>query len=264
MKTSKKGFTLTEIIIVVAIIVIISGAAIAGIAVTVKNAGERGEQIAELHGDNWESGAKQNIKDNVPTLGADTVYEESLDTPTPAPESDGTEGGGSGDEDDGSSTGGGSTDGGSTSGGSTDGGSTSGGSTDSNTTTGGGTSSDTTTGGDTISGGSSGSSSSGSSVTVSFPKTVTTGNGNGSGVQKVENNSSGSVTVTLQYLDWNVGTVNISKNSNGKYVLQTSESNKYFIAAPLDNNYGLDYSGGFELNDTQIDQLNKTFGLTLD
>ncbi len=89
MKKSKKGFTLTELMIVVAIIVIISAAGMAGIAIAVQDADKRGQKIQQLHGEgNWEAAANQKIKDNVPTLGPQDVYEESLDTPstsTPTP-----------------------------------------------------------------------------------------------------------------------------------------------------------------------------------
>ena len=89
MKKSKKGFTLTEVLIVVAIIVIISAAGMAGIAIAVQDADKRGQKIQELHGEgNWEAAANQKIKDNIPTLGPQDVYEESLDTPstsTPTP-----------------------------------------------------------------------------------------------------------------------------------------------------------------------------------
>ena len=89
MKNSKKGFTLTEVMIVVAIIVIVSAAGMAGIAIAVQDANARGEKIQQLHGEgNWEAAANQKIKDNVPTLGPQDEYEESLDTPstsTPTP-----------------------------------------------------------------------------------------------------------------------------------------------------------------------------------
>ena len=89
MKNSKKGFTLTELMIVVAIIVIVSAAGMAGIAIAVQDANARGEKIQQLHGEgNWEAAANQKIKDNVPTLGPQDEYEESLDTPstsTPTP-----------------------------------------------------------------------------------------------------------------------------------------------------------------------------------
>lgn len=132
MKNSKKGFTLSEVLIVVAIIVIVSAAGMAGIAIAVQDANARGEKIQQLHGEgNWEAEANQKIKENVPIAGDDEVLEESLDTPTP------TAGATSDSEtlDEGSST----TDGGST-GGTTDG--STGGSTDTDT---GSTNSDTNT-----------------------------------------------------------------------------------------------------------------------
>ena len=83
MKNSKKGFTLTEVLIVTAIIVILSGAAIAGIAVTVSNAKERGEKIQASQGVNWESEAVLKVKKTKIELGNEQIYEESADTPTP-------------------------------------------------------------------------------------------------------------------------------------------------------------------------------------
>ena len=82
MKISKKGFTLTEIIIVVAIIVIISGAAIAGVAVTVAQANERGEQMYNLYGEgNWEKDANATIAALKPTLGDEQIDEADVDGP---------------------------------------------------------------------------------------------------------------------------------------------------------------------------------------
>ena len=79
MKISKKGFTLTEIIIVVAIIVIISGAAIAGVAVTIAQANERGEQMYNLYGEgNWEKEANATIAALKPTLGDEKTYEADV------------------------------------------------------------------------------------------------------------------------------------------------------------------------------------------
>ena len=84
MKNSKKGFTLSEVLIVVAIIVIVSAAGMAGIAIAVQDANARGEKIQQLHGEgNWEAEANQKIKENVPVAGDDEVLEESLDTPAP-------------------------------------------------------------------------------------------------------------------------------------------------------------------------------------
>ncbi len=83
MKNSKKGFTLTEILIVTAIIVIVSGAAIAGIAVTVANAQERGQNFQNQQGVNWEKDAVLAVKDTKIDLGDEQTYEESADTPAP-------------------------------------------------------------------------------------------------------------------------------------------------------------------------------------
>ncbi|MBR5358419.1 MAG: prepilin-type N-terminal cleavage/methylation domain-containing protein [Clostridiales bacterium] len=83
MKNSKKGFTLTEIIIVTAIIVILGGAAIAGIAVSIKNAKDRGDDLKNSQGENWESEAVLEVKKTKVGLGVEQIYEESADTPAP-------------------------------------------------------------------------------------------------------------------------------------------------------------------------------------
>jgi prepilin-type N-terminal cleavage/methylation domain-containing protein len=50
MRNSKRGFTLTEIIIVVAIIVIVSSAAFVGVAVTLNNAERQRDLVKNTHG----------------------------------------------------------------------------------------------------------------------------------------------------------------------------------------------------------------------
>ena len=83
MKNSKKGFTLTEVLIVTAIIVILSGAAIAGIAVSIQQAQKRGQDLKNSQGENWESEAVLEVKKTKIELGNEQFYEESADTPTP-------------------------------------------------------------------------------------------------------------------------------------------------------------------------------------
>ncbi len=93
---------------------------------------------------------------------------------------------------------------------------------------------------------------------------VKPGNGVGSGVQSITDNADGSITVTLLYKDWNSGVVNIRKNPDGSYyVLQSNETNMYFIAEVFDNNYGSDYAGGFQLTTSQINKLESVYGLKL-
>ena len=50
MRVSKRGFTLTEIIVVVAIIVIVASAAFVGVAVTLENAKNKRDRLNETHG----------------------------------------------------------------------------------------------------------------------------------------------------------------------------------------------------------------------
>ncbi|MBO4425447.1 MAG: prepilin-type N-terminal cleavage/methylation domain-containing protein [Clostridiales bacterium] len=83
MKNSKKGFTLTEVLIVTAIIVILGGAAIAGIAVSIKNAQDSSNDLKSKQGENWESEAVLEVKKTKVGLGVEQIYEESADTPAP-------------------------------------------------------------------------------------------------------------------------------------------------------------------------------------
>lgn len=50
MRVSKRGFTLTEIIVVVAIIVIVASAAFVGVAITLENAKKKRKDLKETHG----------------------------------------------------------------------------------------------------------------------------------------------------------------------------------------------------------------------
>lgn len=254
MKNSKKGFTLSEVLIVVAIIVIVSAAGMAGIAIAVQDANARGEKIQQLHGEgNWEAEANQKIKENVPVAGNDEVLEESLDTPaptagatsdsetldegTPTPAagsgSTGTDSGSSG-----SGTGGGTID-------------SDTGSTGSGSGTGSGSSTDVI---NDAPGGSSGSSSGGA---------VTATNGlvtSGKGVSALTPSSNGVTTVTVQNDNWNKATFTITDTGNG-YELNFTGDNKYI----LDQNVFKDMWKGesYTLNSDQINYLKNNYGLSI-
>lgn len=254
MKNSKKGFTLSEVLIVVAIIVIVSAAGMAGIAIAVQDANARGEKIQQLHGEgNWEAEANQKIKENVPVAGNDEVLEESLDTPAP------TAGATSDSEtlDEGTptpATGSGSTGTDSGSSGSGTGGGTidsDTGSTGSGSGTGSGSSTDVI---NDAPGGSSGSSSGGA---------VTATNGlvtSGKGVSALTPSSNGVTTVTVQNDNWNKATFTITDTGNG-YELNFTGDNKYI----LDQNVFKDMWKGesYTLNSDQINYLKNNYGLSI-
>lgn len=62
IRKSRRGFTLLEIVIVVAIIVIIAGAAFLGITVTLTRANDARNQLIENNGDNFEVDARNEIE----------------------------------------------------------------------------------------------------------------------------------------------------------------------------------------------------------
>jgi prepilin-type N-terminal cleavage/methylation domain-containing protein len=257
MKNSKKGFTLSEVLIVVAIIVIVSAAGMAGIAIAVQDANARGEKIQQLHGEgNWEAEANQKIKENVPVAGDDEVLEESLDTPaptagatsdsetldegTPTPTAgSGSAGTGTDSGSTGTGTGGGTTDADT-------------GSTGTGTGTGSGSSSST----DVITdapGGNSGSTGGGVTATNGL---VTSGKG----VSALTSSSSGVTTVTVQNDNWNKATFTITDTGDG-YELNFTGDNKYI----LDQNVFKDMWKGesYTLNSDQINYLKNTYGLSI-
>ena len=91
MYISKRGFTLTEIIVVVAIMVVVASAAFVGIAVTINNANNTTERLERENGSNFENEAWDAV-DNI-TSGAAKFFDISkykpknpTNTPTPTPE----------------------------------------------------------------------------------------------------------------------------------------------------------------------------------
>lgn len=61
MSNSKRGFTLTEILIVTAIVVLVSAAAFAGVAITLSRARETQKNLKENNGDNFEVAARSEV-----------------------------------------------------------------------------------------------------------------------------------------------------------------------------------------------------------
>lgn len=62
MSNSKRGFTLTEILIVTAIIIIVSAAAFTGVAITLSRAQETKKNLTENNGDNFENAARSEVE----------------------------------------------------------------------------------------------------------------------------------------------------------------------------------------------------------
>jgi len=94
MRVSKRGFTLTEIIIVVAIMVIVASAAFVGVAVTLENARKNSDEVNRRHGvgedgkDLFEAQAWEEI-DELTKDAANffdvTLYKPAKPTNTPTP-----------------------------------------------------------------------------------------------------------------------------------------------------------------------------------
>ena len=61
MRNSKRGFTLTEILIVTAIVVIVSAAAFTGVAITLSRARDTQKNLKENNGDNFEVAARSEV-----------------------------------------------------------------------------------------------------------------------------------------------------------------------------------------------------------
>lgn len=107
MRNSKRGFTLSEILIVTAIIVIVSAAAFTGVAITLSRARDTQKNLKENNGDNFEVAARSEvdaINENAADFAEIPTYkpkdsessEESSDESSDNSES--TNGGGNGAE----------------------------------------------------------------------------------------------------------------------------------------------------------------------
>ena len=87
-RTNKKGFTLSEMLIVIAIIVILSGATMIGVVSAVNKAKQNAAKLEENNGDNFESEAMRDVFTAKGTLGSDVPNQTNVDTPSPTPASD--------------------------------------------------------------------------------------------------------------------------------------------------------------------------------
>ena len=277
MKNSKKGFTLTEVLIVTAIIVILSGAAIAGIAVTVSNAKERGEKIQASQGVNWESEAVLKVKKTKIELGNEQIYEESADTPTPGNAAENTdelnEGSGEG-EGEGEGNNSGNND--SNTDNNSNNNSNSNSNNDSNTND--NNNNNGNDSGNNNSGNNSGNnnSSNSSSTVVGFAEAtngyVAYGNNGKLGVVSVTDNGNNSVTVVITD-GWDNNnpsndtcTVTITKNGNSYSMSVDSGNGNWARMATMtegDWNSGYNYSSNYTLTQNDLNNLENKIGLKL-
>ena len=81
---NKKGFTLSELLMVIAIIVILSGATMIGVVSTINKTRENAAKLEENNGDNFESEAMVAVESAKGTVPSHVVNQEKVDTPTPA------------------------------------------------------------------------------------------------------------------------------------------------------------------------------------
>lgn len=90
MSISKRGFTLTEIIVVVAIMVVVASAAFVGIAVTINRANDTSARLQRENGSNFENEAwtaVDNITEGAAKFFDISNYKPKVPTNTPVPTS---------------------------------------------------------------------------------------------------------------------------------------------------------------------------------
>ena len=83
MRNNKKGFTLSEMLMVIAIIVILSGATAIGVVSWLNNAKNTAARLEQNNGDNFEKDARGEVESVRGTAGSHVVQQTNLNTPAP-------------------------------------------------------------------------------------------------------------------------------------------------------------------------------------
>jgi len=222
---NKKAFTLTEMIIVVAIIVVLAGAGLVGIVVNIRQYQAYKSNLEATGGDNFEADARTAIENILKGSGAYNARTASLQSPTNTPTATPTP--------------------------------TPEGSSAAATATPASDSSaaEATATPTPASSSDSGSGSSTSSGNVSASSIVTSGKG----VSQLTTTSSG-YSVTVQNDQWNTVSFSLTESS-GSYTMTFTGGNRYILDQTVFSE--LWSHDSYTLNSTQISYLNSTFGLSI-
>ena len=243
MSNSKRGFTLTEILIVTAIVVIVSAAAFTGVAITLSRARETQKNLKENNGDNFENAARSEV---------DAINKDAADfaeIPSYKPkDSEATEEESSSDENSDESTNGG-------------------GDVDPKTTPTPLPTNTPTPKPSETSATTTAHNNGGGSGTVTFSgQTITRGTA-GSGVMSIDQNQDGSTTIGLLYNQWNDGSVQVWKNNNGTYDIKGLNNGGNVIGNAL-NSTGVAFDWNpinnndrFTLTPDQVTALESVYGI---
>lgn len=81
MTKNRKGFSLAEMVIVIAIIVILAGASAVGVVAWVQNANKTKEKLEAENGDNFEVSALAEVASAVPSAPSYVIPKETAETP---------------------------------------------------------------------------------------------------------------------------------------------------------------------------------------
>lgn len=82
----------------------------------------------------------------------------------------------------------------------------------------------------------------------------------GNGVVSITNNADGSQTIRVVYNQWNDGEFTIKKANGNKYKIKMTSDNNYFLGAII--GYDHDYSKEFQLSKDEKNALRDAYGLT--
>ena len=83
MKNNKKGFTLAEMLMVVGIVVILSGATVIGVVSWLHSAKDTAAKLEQENGDNFENDARKAVESVKGTAPSHVVNQTNLNTPAP-------------------------------------------------------------------------------------------------------------------------------------------------------------------------------------